>query len=55
MFLMQAGYKLAFLPTAIAPLVAAGRWDAFPLLPMAVFASYLLPLFYWRAAAGRCG
>lgn len=54
---MQTAYKLAFLPTAIAPLVAAGRWGAFPLLPTAVFASYLLPLFYWWAAeqGGRRG
>lgn len=44
---MQAGYKLIFLLTAIAPLAAAGRWSAFPLLPTAIFAGFLPPMVYW--------
>lgn len=42
---MQILYKLAFLGKAILPLAMAGRWSAIPSAPVALFASFLLPLF----------
>lgn len=44
-FLIQTAYKAAFLLGAILPLGLNGRWGAAPLLPTAVYTSYLLPLF----------
>ncbi len=59
--LMQILYKLAFLGKAILPLAMAGRWSAIPSPSVALFASFLLPLFacapwsHWLgdSAAGR--
>lgn len=61
--LMQILYKLTFLGKAILPLAMAGRWAAIPTAPVAVYASFLLPLFacapwgHWFGGpgAGRAG
>ena len=53
--LIQMLYKVLFLANTILPLALEGRWAAFPLMPTAVFSSYLPILVFcapWRYLLG---